>query len=370
MTLVVVAGALANKPGNGGEAWVRATWVAGLRRLGLDLRFIEELSPDAWGRRAEECVDWFQSVTDWFGLRDRSVLIDADTGEPLAGTSVVNGADLLVNISGQLRNPAILERCERRAYVDLDPGYTQLWHEQGADLGLADHDSHFTVGLAVGRDSCSIPTGGFDWHPVMPPVLLEEWAPVPGTDLERFTTVAGWRGGYGTIAHDGESYGPKAHEFRQFLDLPERIETPIELALAIHAADDADRRSLLAHGWRLIDVDGAAGTPERFRDFVCGSSAELSVAQPIYVHARTGWFSDRTAHYLAAGRPTLVQDTGTGLVSDDGFVTFSTMEEAVAAAGDLCDRYSEHRDAARAFAEEHLDAEVVLSRFLEQTGLG
>lgn len=372
MTTVVVAGAVANKPGNGGEAWVRMSWVDGFRRSGLDTWFVEELSPSVWGEGTARGIQWFEEVRDGFGLGERAVLVDADTGAVLRGTSSMPEGDLLVNISGHARSRAVLGSCRRRAYVDLDPGYTQMWQVQGADLGLADHDSHFTVGLNVGRPGCAVPDAGLRWSSVLPPVVLGEWPELPTRPVERFTTVASWRGGFGPIEHDGVRHGVKAHELRRIVDLPRRVPATLELALDIHPADHLDRERLEEHGWRLVDPVAASGGTERFRSYVQGSDAELSVAQGVYVGTRSGWFSDRTARYLASGRPALVQDTGLGpaLRTGEGLVTFATIEEAVAGVARIRAQPAEHAAAARHLAEEHLDAAKVLPRFLDQAGVG
>ena len=371
MTTVVVAGAIANKPGNGGEAWVRMSWVDGLRRCGLDTWFVEELSPTAWGEATVRGVEWFDEVRDRFGLGDRAVLIDADTGRVLRGPPSLPEGDLLVNISGHARSAAVLASCRRRAYVDLDPGYTQVWHVQGADIGLDRHDVHFTVGLNLGRAVCTIPDAGFTWTTVLPPVVLDEWPALPPRPVERFTTVASWRGGFGPLEHDGVRHGVKAHELRRFIDLPARVPGTLEVALDIHPGDDADRRRLVEHGWRLVDPVQAAGGTERFRSYVQGSDAELSVAQGIYVGTRSGWFSDRTARYLASGRPALVQETGveTTVPTGEGLLTFSSVDGAVRAAASIRSRPADHAAAARRLAEEHLDSAKVLPRFLEQAGV-
>lgn len=369
MTVAVVAGALANKPGNGGEAWVRMSWVDGLLACGLDTWFVEELSPSAWGGETARCVEWFAAVEERFGMDGRAILLDADSTEVLHGPTSLPEGDLLVNISGHSRT--LLGSCRRRAYVDIDPGYTQIWHLQGADLGLGRHDVHFTVGQNVGHPGCAVPDAGFAWWAVLPPVVLDDWPAAPPCAVDRFTTVASWRGGFAPVEHDGVRYGVKAHEFRRFIDLPQRIPATLEVALDIHDADHADRRRLEDLGWRLVDPVVASGDVDRFRAYVHGSPAELSVAQGVYVGTRSGWFSDRTARYLASGRPALVQDTGFGsdLVTGEGLVTFRTVDEAVAGAADIRSRPDEHAAASRRFAEQHLDAMVVLPRFLEQAGV-
>lgn len=382
MTVVVVAGALANKPHNGGEAWVRLSWALGLERLGFDVWLIEEISPesarDAAGRpvalERSENLGWFERVTARFGLRERSALVGSD-GIWIAGPAldeleeIASEAALLVNISGNLTLDGVLRAPRRRAYVDLDPGYTQFWHAAG-QLGdaLERHDAHLTVGLAIGTGTCSVPTGGIGWRPVRPPALLDEWPEGPAEDPSRFTTVGSWRGGYGRVEHDGHLLGQKAHEFRRLADLPDRVAATCEAALYIDPADEADRDALSAGGWQLTDPREVAGDPDAYREFIQGSGAELSTAQGIYVETGSGWFSDRTACYLASGRPAVVQETGLGdaIPTGEGLLTFRDADEAAAAVTTVASDYDRHAAAARRIAEEHLDARTVLTDALEE----
>lgn len=340
MTTVVVGGALASKPGSGGEAWVRLSYALGFRRLGYDVRLLEE-APGA----SADALDYARRVADRFGLEL------ADAGEE---------ADLLVNISGNVRSEAALRRFRRTAFVDLDPGFTQLWHERGIER-IPGHDVYLTVGENIGREGCSIPTAGVEWRPTRPPVVLDEW-PVANGDFDRFTTVANWRAPYGVV----EPYGLKHHEWRKVLTLPELTGLPFEAALRIHDGDTADRDALVARGWRLVDP-AVAADPDGFRDYVQASGAEFSVAQGIYVDTGSGWFSDRSVRYLASGRPVLVQDTGFGrsLRSGVGIVSFRTLEEAADGAARIVSDYETHRAAARAIAEEHFDSDRVLGALLE-----
>lgn len=373
---IVVAGALASKPSYGGEAWVRLTWALGLRALGAHVLFLEHIDQDARPHPAgaHEGVAFFRRVCRAFGLEGSAALIGRGdrvlAGAPLTEVlDFATGADLLVNLSGHLRYPAVFDAVRRRAYVDLDPGYTQFWHAAGVDgLRLAEHDVHFTVGLNVGREGCGVPTGGFSWIPTLPPVLLAEWPAAPPARAPRFTTVASWRGAYGPVVHGGRSYGLKVHQFRAVADLPRRAPYPFEIALDMHPADARDRRLMERHGWTLVDPRRTAATPEAFREYVRGSGAEFSVAQGIYVETASGWFSDRSAHYLAAGRPVVVQDTGIGrtLPLGEGVLSFRTVDEAAAAARAVAEDPRRHEGAARQIAEHHLDARIVLARFLDR----
>lgn len=377
---IVVAGALANKPGYGGEAWVRLAWVRGLRSLGARVLFVEELDVsdvDGVARGSSPSlagVRFFRDVCRSHGLTGCAALITPD-GKRIAGLPMgavrdfAADADLLVNISGHLTCGDVFSVVRRRAYVDLDPGYTQFWHAAGVDrLRLEEHDAHFTVGTNIGSRACAVPTSGISWIPILQPVLLDEWPVTAPPDEVKFTTVASWRGAYGPVSHEGRSYGLKVHEFRKLVTLPRRLPFTFEIALDLHAADGHDGQLMREHGWRLTDPRAAAGTPEAFREYVRGSAAEFSVAQGIYVETACGWFSDRSARYLASGRPVVVQDTGfrRALPVGEGILTFRGTEAAEAAVRAAAGDHARHARAARQIAEELFDARKVLSGFLER----
>ena len=372
MGAVVVAGALAAKPGNGGEAWVRLSWVLGLRRLGYDAWLIEEVdSASAEGR------EFFERVTERHGLAERAVLVASDRTSGALGRTELEDlaaeAALLVDISGNLRDPGLLKRFARRAYVDLDPGFTQLWHSQGL-LGdrLEGYDRYFTVGLNLGAGDCQIPTGGIEWVALPPPVLLDEWQPPADRAFDRFTTVATWRNAFGPPELDGRPFKLKHHEFRRFAALPRRAAVPFEVALDIHPAEADDLDNLREHGWNVVDPLSVAHDTDAFRSYVRGSGAEFSVAQGVYADTRSGWISDRTAHYLAAGRPAVVQETGlpADYRAEGGLLTFAEMDEAIAAVERVVGSYDEQSTAARRFAERSFDSDRVLTRMLEAVGVG
>jgi hypothetical protein len=199
--------------------------------------------------------------------------------------------------------------------------------------------------------------------------VLADWPVAADGAFDRFTTIANWRGPYGALTVDGRTLGLKVHEFRKVLPLPSLVPVTFELALRIDEADRRDRDALEAACWRIVDPCVCA-EPAAFRTYVSESSAEFSVAQGVYVETNSGWFSDRSARYLASGRPALVQETGfsRSLPSGDGLVAFSTLDEAAAGARDIVARYDEHRAAARQIAEEHFDSDRVLTRFLELAG--
>jgi hypothetical protein len=385
MDTLVVSGAIANKHLNGGEAWVRLSWILGLRRLGFDVWFVEQIdegtcvdAADAPAPFAQsENRRYFEQVVERFGLGDRASLL-YEGGREAAGVlleellPVAQEARLLVNVSGHLDLEPLMSRLRRKAYVDLDPGFTQFWHADGtAGARLEGHDVHFTVGENIGRPGCPIPTCGLDWRAVRPPAVLEEWPVADAGDADRFTTIGAWRGAFGPVEFDGHTYSLKVHEFRKVIELPRRSQQRFEIALDIHPGDERDRAALEANGWTLVDPRVTVPGPLEFRDYVQRSGAEFSVAQGIYVETNSGWFSDRTVRYLASGRPVLVQDTGfsANLPVGEGLLTFTDLDGAVKGAERIAADYEHHRRAARAVAEAHFDSDTVLSRFLEEAGI-
>jgi hypothetical protein len=382
MPTVVVAGAVANKQLNGGETWIFLSWLQGLARLGCRVYFVEQIEPAA-------CVDehdqpapfeqsvnraYFDHVMRQFGFADSASLV-LGGGEATSGLSfpevleVAEAADLLVNHGGHLQAPELVRRFRCKAYVDQDPGFTQFWHAEG-NLGarLDGHDTYFTVGENIGRPECSVPTVGIDWHPLPQPIVLDEWPASPSTS-DRFTTVGAWRGAFGPVVHEGRTYGLKVHEFRKVIELPRRVpEAQFEIALEIHPGDSKDRDALVANGWHLTDPRQEVPGPLEFRRYVQRSGAEFSVAQGVYVDTRSGWFSDRTARYLASGRPALVQETGfsRNYPAGEGLVPFRMLDEAIGGARRIREEYEAHCAAARALAEDRFDSDKVLGRFLEE----
>jgi len=331
---ILISGMIAGDPQQGGATWAVLQYVLGLRALGHDVKLVEPVE-----RIEPRSEAYFREVVERFGLGDDAALLVSGTTET-AGVGyerlarAAEGADLLLNVSGMLRDERLVAGPRLRAYLDLDPAFNQLWHVvEGIDVGLDRHERFVTVGLALGEPQCPLPTCGREWIKTLPPVVLADWpAAVDPPPTAAFTTVANWRG-YGSIDWNGVRYGQKAHSLRLLLELPQRTPERLALALAIHPDETADLEALDRHGWELVDPVEAAGTPDRYRDFVRGSKGELGVAKSGYVASRCGWFSDRTACYLASGRPAVVQDTGfeRWLPTGAGLHTFTDVEGARAA---------------------------------------
>lgn len=359
--------------GRGGHAMHVLQILEGLRRLGHDVLFLEYLDEPP---SAEALSSFTSLVWSWWDP-GRAALLDARTGASHAGLSLAAvrrfaaGAEGLLSLAAHYRAQPWpgLEAVRPRILLEQDPGYTHLWAAEGdRDDIFGVHDLHFTVGANVGTARSAIPTCGVIWHPLWPPVVLDWWTAGGPVTTDRFTTIGAWRD-YGYLEFEGRTLGPKVDEFEAFLDLPARAGEPLELVLAIEP-DDPDRPRLLDHGWRLTDP-ATVGTPARYRDYVSGSFGEFSCAKGGYVGTRSGWFSDRSACYLAAGRPVVAQATGFEdvLPTGEGVIAVHTAEEAADALAEVRGDYARHAAAARELAREHFDAQRLLGGALELAGV-
>lgn len=362
---VVVGGAVARRVEYGGHVWALLQWAIGLRSAGWRVLFLDRLDP-APALRTSRRVERFVQVMRQFGF-EGAFSLDLGPGEEPVGLNrpevvrVVRDADFLLNIMGYIEDPTVLAAARRRVFLDIDPGFPQMWRALGLCDMFAGHDAFATVGRNVGRADCDVPTCGLDWIPVSPPVVTELW-PVREKGGGSFTSVGSWRGPYDPVVYQGRAYGLRVHEFRSFMSVPRTSGLPFEIALDIAPEDSSDLARLHEGGWQVVDPRSVADSPLGYRRYVQDSRCEFQVAKNIYVDTRGGWVSERTACYLSSGRPALVQDTGLGgdLAKGEGLVTFRSPEEAVEGARRLDADWSRHARAARSLAVEHFEARRVV----------
>jgi hypothetical protein len=367
---VIVSGMIAATPWQGGATWAVLQYLLGLQRLGCDVHFLEPVDSAS---PAVDTVAYLRAVMDRFGLTDCWALIPADGAEPVGLSrgevgDLARSADVLLSVSGMLTDPDVMEGVPVRVYLDLDPVFTQLWHAaEGVDMRLDGHTHFVTVADAIGEPGNPIPTCGREWLPTLPPVVPDEWPVANELTRDALTTVGHWRS-YGSIHHEGIQYGQKAHSLRPLIDLPRRTRSRFELALAIDPDESGDLEALAEHGWTLVDPGRVARSPDDYRRFVQGSWAEFGLAKSGYAVSDSGWFSDRSACYLASGRPVIAQDTGFArrLPTGEGLFAFATADDVLAAIDALRADYERHRLAAREIAVAHLDSDRVLGSLLEQ----
>jgi hypothetical protein len=263
---ILFSGMIAGDPRQGGATWAVLQYVLGLRRLGFDVCFVEPVKPSAVrplgaALARSENAAYFEHVVRAFGLEGRAALFDERTGHTVGLDreelrSIGRSAVALISVSGMLSDAALLDPIPTRVYLDLDPGFVQMWHAyQGIDMRFDAHTHFVTVGGALGEPGCDVPTCGRDWIKSLQPVVLDEWpavGPAKQPARDAWTTVGSWRA-YGSIDYGGIFYGQKAHSLRELIDLPRRTSERFELALGIHPGERRDLESLATNGWRLLD---------------------------------------------------------------------------------------------------------------------
>lgn len=377
MTSVVVCGCAGGLP-LAGVGLHYLQYCLGLQALGCEVSYLEDTQSWAYhpgeDRPDDEgsySVPWLAEMFGAFGIdwayRDgRGRYHNATEAEVHARCA---RADLLLNVSGAHEPIDHHRRARVLAYVDTDPGFVQVraTREPAIHEWLGRHDILFTFAEAMGRPSCLIPDAGFEWKTTHQPVWLPFWAEVDSPPGATYTTVMNWRA-YDPVEWQGQPWGQKDAEFPIVADLPARTGLPLELALG---GAPAPREQLAAGGWRLADPLATTRTIWTFRDYIAASRAELTVAKQCYVRSGSGWFSERSANYLAAGRPVIAQDTGWSAFVPDGrgVFAFSTTEEAEAALEAVEADPVGQAQAARAVAEKHFDAPAVLERLLSDAGV-
>ena len=376
---IIVSGRIASQPGHGGATWAVLQYLLGLRRLGHAVYFVEPLEassliPEHVALARTENARYFERTIHEFGFLGYASLLLSGTSEsvglPYAQVrALARRADILINLSGTLADADLMAGIPLRVYVDLDPGFTQVWDTQAIDVGLDGHTHFTTVGLCMGQLDCKVPTCSRQWLTHLPPVVLEYWPVSSRIVHDAFTSIANWRG-YGSIEHRGIFYGQKAHSLREIVQLPLLTSEQVLLALRIHPDERKDLAALRTNKWHLSNPEAVAGTPAAYQQFVQGSKAEIGIAKSGYVAARTGWFSDRSICYLASGRPVVAQDTGFSrfLPTGKGLLTFDSTNDALSGFETISSDYAEHARAARAIAEAHFDSDIVLDRLLRRVG--
>jgi len=382
---IAIAGSIAQKPGRGGHTWVFLQYLLGFRKLGWDVVFLDRLEPDmrigpgAADDSLEDSLNvrYFRDVMTRFGF-GRCYALLCHGGTRTIGLSRaeilerVSASAALINVMGFLNDAEIFAAARKRIFLDIDPGFGQMWQALGLHDAFSAHDAFVTIAERIGESDCSIPTCGLPWITTRQPIVLDEWAAAPPVDGNApITSVATWRGAYGPIEYGGATYGLRAHEFRKFASLPELAHRRFEVALEIGQADGKDVELLRGHGWSLVEPEVAAGDPWRYRDYIRSSAAELMIAKGMYVRSRSGWFSDRSICYLASGRPVLAQDTGFSdtLPTGEGLIAFSTVEEAAAGIETIERDPAGHARAARRLAESSFDSSMVLNTLVRRLEL-
>jgi len=360
-------------------------YLLGLRRLGYDPYYVEDsgrwiydprlndLSPDAAGNVAAVAP-----VLEAHGFGNRWAFRGKYPGGQCYGMTeqqileLYRTADAMLNVTGAQEIREEHMACPRRIYVESDPFAWQVRVSKGDAKTIAKlsaHDMHFTFGENVGAEDCDVPAGTFNWLPTRQPVALELWKPARELGGASYNSITTWHNKGKNVEYRGDTYyWTKDREFEQFLDLPLKRTVPFELAAGV---TPEVRSLLLKNGWNQVDSISVSRSIDSYRDYIQGSRGEFTVARDQYVRPRTGWFSDRSACYLAAGRPVITQETAFSkfLPTGKGLFSFTAMDDILAAVDEIESDYPANCRAAREIADEFFDADKVVKSLMDRVGL-
>lgn len=369
---IILAGITGRYP-FGGVAWYSLMYLLGLRALGHEVYYLEDTGECVYDYEkntlsldSSYSLNYINTALSQFNLGDRWVFVDYEGryyGKTKEETrKICSDADLFINLSGGCwfwRDE--YQKIPRKIFIDGDPGFTQSALAKGETWYVEffkGFDALFTFGRNLGEPDCTIPETPFEWRKIWQPVVCEEWKTndIPTRDV--FTTVMTWK---------NQSFedidGNKDKQFAHFLDLPKRTPQPIELAVT------GGHELLRSHGWKVVDGMATSRDLNKYRDYLQSSKAEFSIAKHLYVVTRSGWFSDRSECYLAAGRPVLVQETGFSkyIPTGEGLLSFNNVEEALEGIKRINADYAKHSRKAVEIAREFFDAPVILAKLLKET---
>jgi len=384
---IIVMGIMGRTP-VAGVAWQALHYMEGIRRLGHDVYYIEDTqtwpyNPETATNDCAYTIKYIDRLMTWCGLGDRWAFCDVSQGGRVRGLSelqlstLFTEADAIINLTGSSELREAHLRIPVRIYLETDPGVPEIEISQGNRYTidfLSAHTHHFTFAENFGQQGCRLPGGPFAYQPTRQPVVLDWWqvndrfqpnVGLPVSAPASFTTIATWKQS-NDIVWNGETYTwSKDREFLRFIDLPARSGQAFELALA---CCDAKTIALLeSNGWKISDAVSLTKDIVPYRDFIAASRGEFTVTKDQYVRLRTGWFSDRSACYLAAARPVITRDTGFGkfLPAGKGLFGFNTEDDILDALEAINSNYERHSRAARAIAEEYFRAETVVGELFQ-----
>lgn len=381
MARIIVGAYLVRYP-LGGMMSNALEYVSGFAKLGHDVWVVErathpgacfdpsrgQMTDDpAFGCRATD------TLLERFGLGGRWCFVDVDGGCHGLRQEILDElfrtADVFVDYGAHGAWAEKAQACGATVLIDGEPGYNQVRMLRAADDGevLPTYDAYFTNGRNVGTARSDAPSAGIEWQPIFHPVDVDRFpGPPPLPTGGPFTTIMNWQS-HATMRWGGRVLHQKDVEFARFVDLPRRVSVPVEVAAA---GKRVPHDELRAAGWRVVDAHRVTWTYDRFRSYLDASRGEFGVVKHVFRELRTGWFSDRSAAYLANGRPVVLQETGWSdhLPTGDGLFAVDDVESAAAAIEAIEREPQRHAAAARDVARSYLDPSVVLPAVLRAAG--
>jgi len=381
MARIIVASYVVRMPVGGYQSWM-LQWLVGFQRLGHEVWFVEKsgwpgscIDPATWVK-SDDCsrgtAAW-RSLLARFGLENNWCYVDAAgryhgvSREKIE--SVFRGADVFIDHMRDCEWEEEAQSAKLRVMVDGEPALTQMRMEnrRAAGLHLMEYDFYYSVGLNMGNGRSTAPTAGKQWRPIFDPVVVDLFPNEPPPAGAPFTTIMTWQA-HAPMVYQGVTYESKKAEFPKFMDLPLRTTVPLELAVG---GENLPTEALLEHGWRLRDPGRATITYDIWRDYISSSLGEFGVCKNYFVATNCGAFSERSAAYLASGRPVVTQETGFSahLPCGRGLFAVASVEEAAAAIEEIRSHYELHSKCAREIAAEYLRTDKMLKRLLHGIGI-
>ncbi len=388
---IIVGGFLGLLPA-GGVTWDYAQYPVGFAELGHDVFYIEDTRLYPFYKKVGSDwndsslgVEYLQAAMEFFGMSERWSYRDEASGKCFGLSEkkineIAKTADVFVNISCSTVLRDEYKQIPVRILLDTDPMFTQIQYlsqqmftpGESSMRGLIDaHNYLFTFGENIGAADCRIPTCALDWRPTRQPICLDYWKATLPNKNDALTTLMNWAIGK-NLSYDGVEWGQKDVEFSKFIGLPKSV-PQTKLAVAISQTSNTGKDAfpvdeVLKNGWQVLDPNVCAGNWMDYQNFIKNSLGEFSVAKETYVKGRTGWFSCRSACYLAAGRPVITQETGWSrfFPTGEGLFAFDNQENAVEAIRRVMSEPEKHSLKARQIAAQYFDSQKVLGEMLKQ----
>lgn len=386
---IIVGGFIGLFP-TGGATWDYIQYPLGLKSLGHDVYYIEDTyqfptyQPDgkAWND-ASYNISYVKRIMEYFNFHDRWAYRDAASGECYGMSrkrikEICCTADIFINVSCStfLRDDYI--KIPKRVLIDSDPMFTQIQFfneiektgESNIKYLLENHNYLFTFGENIHADDCKIPEINYTWRTTRQPVCLGLWKNESAKPTYDLTSILNWSGRKKLLFKD-EEWGQKDVEFEKFIDLPQKFRmVKFEMVInpPLNPGSNFDSDLIKSKGWKVLNPQSTIHGPDAYKDFIINSSGEFSIAKETYVKSNSGWFSCRSACYLAAGKPVIAQDTKWSrfIPSGMGLLAFTDMQSAIEALENLNNNYKKHSHAANEVAREYFNSDLVLNNILEQ----
>ena len=383
--IIIVLGLLGQFP-MAGMAWQLVHHLVGLQRLGFEVYYMEETGVPPYDPRTKsptnDCTYSLQMIADTlgrFGLDNAWAYHDGENDQWYGLSKsrvqeIFTQALVVFNLCGATHPESLTFRPHGKlVYLETDPVLYQVRLAEGdphTHRFLASHDAHVTYGENLGASDCPIPLPSFAWQKTRPPVVLDLWPFSEDDNGARFTTIATWHNRGKDLCFRGQAYQWSKHEsFLAVADLPRR--TPVQLELAVEIDNPVEREMFLQNGWMLTNPLAVSQDMDVYQRYICNSRGEFTVSKDAVVRTRSGWFSDRSVCFLAAGKPVVTQETGFGkyIPTGQGLFAFSNIDEILTAFEAIAGDYTKHARAAHDIAQEYFAAEKLLSKVLRDIGI-